>query len=210
MPTSPATLAAFDVDLTLTRRDCVLPFMRAVAGDARVGLALVRHAPLLLATALGRRSRDDAKAALVAAVFSRRSAQTVADQGERFARETFDNWLRPDTVSRLRWHQTKGHKVVLVSASLGPYLHPLGRLLGVDQVLCTELKQSVGTLTGELAGLNCRGPEKREQLVAHYGERPERVWAYGDSQGDRDMLAWADEGILVGRDTLLAAVPEGW
>jgi phosphatidylglycerophosphatase C len=210
MPTSPATLAAFDVDLTLTRRDCVLPFMRVVAGDVRVGLALVRNAPLLLATALGRRSRDDAKAALVAAVFSRRSAQVVADRGERFAQDTFDKWLRPDTLTRLRWHQGQGHTVVLVSASLGPYLHPLGRLLGVDHVLCTELKQSVGKLTGELAGRNCRGSEKREQLVAHYGERPEHVWAYGDSDGDREMLAWADKGILLGRDDVLSAVPEGW
>ena len=49
-----------------------------------------------------------------------------------------DSWLRADTVSRLRWHQRMGHRIVLVSASLSPYLRPLGRRLGVDAVLCAE------------------------------------------------------------------------
>ena len=38
--------------------------------------------------------------------------------------------MRADTLARLRWHQGRGDRTVLVSASLGQYLRPLGRRLG--------------------------------------------------------------------------------
>ena len=40
-------VAAFDVDGTLTTRDCVLPFLVAVAGPTGLALALARRAPAL-------------------------------------------------------------------------------------------------------------------------------------------------------------------
>ena len=58
-----------------------------------------------------------------------------------------------------------------------------------------------GELTGELARPNVRGPEKVKRLDEWLeGDRqPAFVWAYGDSTGDRELLARADQGITVGR-----------
>jgi phosphatidylglycerophosphatase C len=115
-------------------------------------------------------------------------------------------------VARLRWHQASSHDVVFVSASFGAYLRPLALGLGVDHVLCTELVVGDdGLLTGDLAGANCRGPEKLRRLHAwlderHGGRSEVELWAYGDSPGDRELLAGADHPVWVrGR---LAAVPE--
>ena len=53
-------------------------------------------------------------------------------------------------------------------------------------------------LTGGLDGPNCRGPEKVRRLhdwidATHGGRSVVELVAYGDSSGDREMLADADE-----------------
>lgn len=122
--------------------------------------------------------------------------------------------MRPDTVARLAWHRAEGHRVVLVSASLRSYLTPLGEHLGADAVLCTDVEVGAdGRLTGRLAGANCRGPEKVARLrrwLAGAGLERDAVelWAYGDSAGDRELLAAADRPLLVAGVTVPAR-PDG-
>jgi phosphatidylglycerophosphatase C len=197
------TLAAFDVDHTLTKRDCVLPFLLRVAGwPGMIGIGF-RLAPLGIGYLLRRKRRDDVKAALAVAVFSGRSVDEIDRLAEGFAQQTFDRWMRPDTLARLRWHQGQGHAVTLVSASFATYLRPLARLLDVPDVLATELAHSsTGQLTGALDGPNCRGAEKVARLQTQYPLRPAVVWAYGDSAGDTEMLAWADHACLVTKHPL--------
>lgn len=127
-------VAAFDVDGTLTTRDCVVPFLELVAGRARLAAGILRH-PLSTSAALARRDRDRFKALAVRSAFAGRQASAVAALGETFAGRVFAEWMRADTCGRLAWHRAQGHRVVLVSASLGSYLHPLGARLGVDGVV---------------------------------------------------------------------------
>ncbi len=205
-----STVAAFDFDGTLTTRDCVVPFLELLAGRARLIGGIMTH-PIAAASAAVYRDRDRFKALGVRAGIAGCEDSVVASVGVTFAERIRRSWLRGDTLQRLEWHQREGHQVVLVSASLGPYLHPLGAMLGVDAVLCTELQ--IGTdlrYTGELDGRNCRGPEKvrrlRAWLVEHDLERAE-LWAYGDSTGDRELLASADYAYFV-KDLQVSAVPE--
>ena len=190
-------VAAFDVDGTVTDRDCVVPFMRRVTGTRRLaGRLAVR--PDRLFPVLTRRDRDELKSLVAAAAFRGCSEDDLAAAGTTFARYVHDRWLRTDTVALLHEHRAAGDQVVLVSASFDVYLRPLGRLLGVDEVLSTRLAFRDGLATGALDGLNCRGPEKVRRLhewleVNHRGRANARIVAYGDSAGDREMLADADE-----------------
>ena len=45
-------------------------------------------------------------------------------------------------------------------------------------------------------GANCRGPEKVRRLQAEFGDKVRLDAAYGDSDGDREMLAIAEEAGL--------------
>jgi phosphatidylglycerophosphatase C len=202
--TKPMTIAAFDVDGTITDRDCVVPFMRKVTGARRIVPRLVAR-PDRLVSALARRDRDQVKALAAAAAFRGRRADDLADLGVGFARTVHDSWLRSDTVEVLRTHVAAGDRVVLVSASFEVYLRPLGELLGVDEVLATRLQFADGVATGALDGPNCRGPEKVRRLDgwidAEFDARNNvRVVAYGDSAGDRELLADADEAHWVTSD----------
>jgi phosphatidylglycerophosphatase C len=200
-------VAAFDVDGTLTVRDCVVPFMRRVAGDVGFVLGLARQAHRVV-PAVVHRDRDRLKAIACRSVFGGRPIAEIESLGAAFAREVEAGWLRSDTRARLGWHAASGHDVVLVSASLTPYLRPLAVALAVSHVIGTEL--AVGSdmrCTGELVGGNCRGPEKARRLTAWLGGRRPGVelWVYGDSAGDREMMAMADQAVWVRDVTITEA-----
>lgn len=204
-------VAAFDVDGTLTVRDCVRPFLLRVGGLSGVCRAVLRR-PLAWLAAAVRRDRDRLKELVVGGVLRGRNVAGVEALGEEFAEQVHRGWLRSDVVARLRWHQSAGHPTILVSASLGPYLRPLGRLLGVDDVLCAEPRRVGDRFADGLAGANCRAAEKVRRLDAWLADQDldgATVWAYGDSAGDRELLARADHSLLVTR-TPVAAVPLGY
>lgn len=198
-------VAAFDVDGTLTRDDCVVPFLRRVAGTATLTGRLLRRTPGL-AGAVVRRDRDSLKAAAVAATFTGEPIERVAAEAGRFAQQVFESGMRADVVEALREHHRNGDTILLVSASFEVYLHPLADLLGADDVLAVRLDVGDdGTLTGRLFGANCRGPEKVRRLHEWLDERAGgrqmvHLTAYGDSAGDRELLADADEAHWVGRE----------
>ncbi len=204
--TSRPIVAAFDVDGTLTTRDCVVPFLRRAVGTGHVARALARR-PFALVAALARRDRDGVKE-LAMSAFAGRPADEMTTQGERFAAHVEEQWLRSDSLARLGWHRRQGHQIVLVSASLDVYLRPLARLLGVEGVLCTTLEVGDDAImTGRLVGRNCRGAEKVHRLNSWLEGRDVEVWAYGDSAGDRELLARADRPHLI-RGLVLETDPQ--
>ena len=206
-PPAAPVVAAFDVDGTLTTRDCVTPFLWRTA-RLKAALALVRH-PWTVVSAVARRDRDRLKE-VVCTAFAGLDADALDAAGQEFAREVRRRWLRDDTVARLQRHRELGHRVVLASASLEPYLAPFGQLLEVDGVVCTRLERGPdGRLTGRLDGPNCRGAEKArrlEQWLVTQGLTGASLWAYGDSPGDAELLALADHPVWVD-DAPLAAEP---
>ena len=192
-------VAAFDFDKTISTRDNVVPFLRAVVGRTRLTRALVAISPRLVRAARDDERRDAAKVALVRRTLTGCDAGRVTAVAAEFADEVVARYLRPDVVERVAWHRNQGHELVIVSASFTNYLEPIAARLGFAAVLATEL--AVGDddrLTGELVRPNVRGAEKVRRLDEWIGAGPAFVWAYGDSSGDRDLLARADQGVMVG------------
>jgi uncharacterized protein (TIRG00374 family) len=88
----------------------------------------------------------------------------------------------------LRWHQQRGDRGLLCSASPRLLLQPLADWLGVE-LLCTELEQQQGQWRPRLSSPNCKGPEKVRRLEQHLGPLEGlSIEAYGDSKGDRELL----------------------
>ena len=193
------TVAVFDFDGTLTRRDSVLPFLIEVCGPTRVARAVAASSPWLAHAVVDDRRRDVAKAKLLRSTLAGRSDAEVREIGRRFADKTVADRLRSDAPERIAWHRDQGHELVLVSASLTHYLDPVAERLGFHAVLASELEVGPdGRLTGELLGANVRGPEKVERLDRWLADDTHAfVWAYGDSAGDRELLARADRGQKV-------------
>ena len=192
------TVAAFDFDGTLTRRDSLVPFLARVVGWPKVSRVLASHAAMFTAVAFGRHDRDMAKERVLVRTLAGVPVDTVNDAGRVYGAHLVARQLRRDMLERVAWHRREGHDVVIVSASLRAYLDEVARRLGVDSLLCTELEvDDDGRCTGRMTGGNCRGPEKATRLRAYLDDCDVTLWAYGDSAGDREMLAMADHPTLL-------------
>lgn len=210
-------VAAFDFDGTLTHKDTLLPFLVGVHGWRRVAVASVAGivaAPLEaedpsasvdgdVPTSAPR--RDRLKIATIGRLFRGMPAARLDELGRDYATRLSPR-LRPAMLERVRWHQHRGHTVVIVSASLAAYLRPVAAQLEIDDVLAVELvADSDGILTGAVdGGANTRGAHKPRRLRAWTAARfgPDAAierWAYGDAPGDRELLAWADHPTWVGQ-----------
>ena len=193
-------VAAFDLDGTLTRRDTLLPFLLRAVGRERTGRAVLAESLLLARALAGGGHRDTAKDAVLERLLGGLPVEPLAAIAEAFADDVVARRLRPGMRDRVEWHRSQDHELVIISASPELYVAPIGRRLGFDGVLATRLEVGPdGRLTGRLLGANNRGPEKVARLREWLGAEPVIAWAYGDSRGDREMLALAEHPVRLGR-----------
>jgi phosphatidylglycerophosphatase C len=193
-------VAAFDFDGTIARRDTLMPFLATVAGRGAFARAALGRTPQLARVALGRADRDAEKEVLIGRLLSGRAAAEVTAAGVAYADRLWTGQrFRPAMMDRLAFHRAEGHRIVIVSASLDSYLVPLAPKLGVDHVISCSLATDAGVLTGKLVGGNVRGPEKVRRLEEWLAGEPVELWAYGDSAGDDELLAFADHPTRVSR-----------
>jgi HAD superfamily hydrolase (TIGR01490 family) len=87
----------------------------------------------------------------------------------------------------LRKHRASGHRIILLTGSLGLLLRPLQGFAGAEWLIATELQENGGRFTGEIRGLHPRGPNKA-RLVTDLAQRHRldlsRSFAYGDHLAD--------------------------
>lgn len=197
-----ATVAFFDFDGTLTRRDSLLPFLRMVAGTPLFVLRMVLLLPVLAAYATKFLRNDVAKEIVIARFLHGMDMEELRQLGRQFANDRLPGLLRPAGTERLRWHQQQGHACVLVSASLDTYLAPWAHAMGFDDWITSSLEtDDSGKFNGHLSGGNCFGEEKVRRIKSWLtGKKINLCYAYGDSPGDLPMLRMANEGYLLSRN----------
>lgn len=110
-------------------------------------------------------------------------------------------------MSRIAWHKSQGHKVVVVSGGLDVYLEPWCKEQGLE-LLCSSLQQQGGILTGRYQGRQCVHAEKASAVQKHYNLAScNTIYAYGDTPEDKHLLSlatkpyyrWQEVGARVGR-----------
>ena len=198
-------IAAFDFDGTLTKRDTLLPFLRRGLGLRRLLWCLLLCAPWLAAFALRLIPNHVAKQKLLLLTLKNRSTAEMDDWTSRWLAQDFPGQLQPWTLARLDEHQQAGHCCVIVSASPDIYLKRVAKQMGFDALLCTDMAEEGGRLTGQMQTPNCHGEQKVERLNAWVAERfgspPGAVvqYAYGDTAGDKPMLRLAAHAFYRGQ-----------
>ncbi|UZQ55030.1 HAD-IB family hydrolase [Trichothermofontia sichuanensis B231] len=204
-------VAVFDFDGTLTRSDAFLAFLRQSVGAARFYLGIIRLFPILLGYALRLIPNWQAKESVLTYFLKGRPLAEVQAWGQRFAASGIGRLLRPEAVQRLRWHQEQGHRTIVISASLEVYLQPWITQMGIDAVSGTTLGVEDHCITGKIAGSNCYGSEKVVRLRAMLGDLSRfYIYAYGDSKGDRELLAIADAPYYRHFGTASGSAPPAW
>lgn len=211
MDTPHRTIAAFDFDGTLTRRDTLVPFLAQVSGRTRFVQVCAQLGLLGAQRRVDVRDRDEVKAEMVRRLFAGRSERDLRRRGEIYARDLLANQVDPDVLRRLDEHRDRGDEVLFVSASLVYYLEPIAEQLGMQGVIAVEPAVDGDRLTGALTHPNVRAEQKALRLREWMGQpasgplQDAEVWAYGNSSGDHALLQMADHAFWLGRPNKVPA-----
>lgn len=180
---------AFDFDGTLTTRDTLLVFIRYACGTRAFLLGFLRYAHQLVLMKLGFYPNWKAKQHIFSYFFKGIDLEAFNTLCRQFAADN-RQLLRPEGHQLIAQAQAEGADVLIVSASIDNWVQPF---FPEVTVLGTQIEVIDGRLTGRFLTKNCYGQEKVNRILALYPDRSSyRLTAYGDSRGDKELLAFAD------------------
>ena len=192
-------LALFDFDGTITRSDTFTPFIHFAVSRRRLWLGILPLLPLILVYELGLLPATRMRAAAAFMAFRGRRAEEVDELGRRYAKR-LPELMRQQAFDKIRWHQAQGDTVVVVSASLSPYLRAFCEEQRVA-LICTQLEQRAGVLTGRYLAGDCTGHEKARRVRAAYDlSQYPVIYAYGDTPEDHELLGLASRRFFEWRE----------
>jgi len=185
-------LAVFDFDGTITYFDSLLPFLRSISGPGKFAGKLLLCGPAFLAFGCGLITPESAKVRVLKRFLGAVAEAELASQAESYASGKLKRLVKAEAMDRIRWHQARGDRTVVLSASLQDYIRPWARSEGISDVVCTRLRCADGRIMGDLDGPNCHGEEKVRRLKEAFGDLSQyEIYAYGDSRSDRAVLCLA-------------------
>ena len=199
----------FDFDGTLTTKDTLLEIIRYKAGTWRLLWGFLLYSPILVLMKLHLYPNWKAKQLIFTHFFGGMSTRAFNLLCQDFAKER-SNLLRPDMIALVGRAVEDKKKVFIVSASIDNWVRPffdIRNLKGV-QVLGTQIEVEDGKLTGRFKSNNCYGAEKVRRIqealsMTRTADTEDKaisdrslyeIEAFGDSRGDKEMLAFADKG----------------
>lgn len=192
-------VAMFDLDGTLTYHDTLMQFLASFLRRHPLRALRLWRLPFAVIQYAGDRDRGRLKSSLIRMIMRGESRAVIDACADAFVSTLAPRHrLRPAALAVLETHRAAGDHLVLLSASPDLYVARIGRKLGFERTLCTELEWRAERLDGALLTANRRGPEKLrclEWLRSQYPGLP--IVAYGNSASDLDHMRQADKALLV-------------
>lgn len=186
-------LVLFDFDGTITTKDTFLEFIKFYHGTFRFYAGFLMISPWMALMTLKLLPNYKAKEKALSWFFRNESENIFREKCARFCSTIVPTLVRPKALKEIREHQAGGAKVIVVSASAENWVRPWCEQHDIE-CLATKLEVINNKITGRISGFNCYGREKENRIRAcydlkDYGE----IIAYGDSGGDLEMLALAQQ-----------------
>ena len=181
-------VAFFDFDHTITTKDSFLDFITYVKGRRALYMAMLRFAIPSIGYKLGWVSGASIKERYLTYFFKNVPVSQFEEWGASYAKEQLPNIIHPKALARIQWHQSQGHEIVVVTASIDYWIAEWTNSLNLG-LIATHLEQRKALLTGRLDGGNCNGQEKVKRIHAKYDlDHIVESYGYGNSSGDKPML----------------------
>lgn len=185
-------IAFFDFDGTITFEDTFSRFLKQILPKRRFIRGYLFLAPWIVGYRLGLVAGTHVRKKVVNFAYKGQHAALLKNMGAAYAHEVLPSLVRNEAQQRIQWHLDQGDKVVVVSASLDFYLAPWCRKLGLE-LICSSLESKGGILTGKYVGNDCTGEEKKTRVLNAFDlKQYNKVYAYGDTKEDNELLGLAD------------------
>jgi len=189
-----SAIAFFDFDGTITKGDSFFRFLffkRKL--NAELLYKLAKALWVMAAWKLGFQNNNKSKEKIFSIFFKGTDEGSYTRQCSEFASTVLPGMIKKDAMEKIQWHLNEQHKVVIVSASVESYIAFFATGIKADYI-ATRIEVENGKLSGNFLGHNCYGAEKATRILAQYNIRDyDLVYAYGDTNGDKEMLNLADK-----------------
>ena len=187
---------AFDFDGTLTTKDTLLEFIRFTRGNTAFLFGFLLFSPLLVLMKLKLYPNWKTKQRVFSWFFK---GMLIDDFNHLCTEFAFHNkqLLRPKGVKAIRKAIEEGAQVVIISASIDNWVCPFFDEMDNNIIVVgTKIEVLNNRLTGKFITNNCYGAEKVKRLQVLFPQRNAYILiAFGDSRGDKELLAYADQGF---------------
>jgi phosphatidylglycerophosphatase C len=186
-------LVLLDFDGTLTKKDTLFEFIRYYHGTLKFVAGFLLLSPMLVLFKVGLIANDRAKQITLQFFFGNIPANAFNKTCGDFAQKIVPTLIKSSALQLLKIERQNNSTLVVVSASPENWVKPW---CDTQQLLCiaTRLEVKDNKITGNIEGKNCFGKEKVNRIKEQFSLTDFKVIAaYGDSKGDREMLALAHE-----------------
>lgn len=133
----------------------------------------------------------------------------------QFMQEKIEPILLPAAAELVDGHRTRGHQLLIITATNRFITAPIAARLGIDELIACEGEQIEGVYTGEPTGIPSYHAGKITRLLDWMDGREatlDGAWFYSDSHNDLPLLEMIDNPVAVDPDEKLRthAIAENW
>lgn len=186
-------IVVFDFDNTLTTKSTTLPFFKYLYPNT-FWLKLLPTLPLIIAYKAKIKDIDQMNLAFTHYFLKDQHKNYLINKSNIFNENFFPKILRKAAIDKYLWHKKQEHYCILATAAFDIYIDKWAINFGFDAVVSTKIEFSDGIATGKLQSLSCYGKEKLNRVNEIIGSDT-IFYAYGDSNGDKELLAAAKKSF---------------
>lgn len=200
----------FDFDGTLTTKDTLIEFIKFAKGKKNFLLGFLLYSPLLVLMKLHLYPNWKAKQKVFKHFFAGTTSEEFDKACYAFAKNNL-YLLRQEGISLIEQACQRHERILVVSASIDNWVRPFFNIQNMSdiEVLGTQIEIVNGKVTGQFKTNNCYGEEKVHRIcealtktiengkgasTLEFDRTQYEIEAFGDSRGDKEMLAFADKG----------------
>jgi len=188
-------IALFDFDGTITTKDSLINFVQFAVGKREYYIGMLKLSRMLITFTFKLIPNYIAKEKFISYFFKDWESTSFDKIAVTYSLKKIDEIIRTKAMEKINWHKEQGHQVVIVTASMESWLKGWCKKNGVD-LIATKLESIDNKLTGKFTTKNCYGIEKVKRVKEAYDLKLyDYIYAYGDSSGDKELLAIADESF---------------
>ena len=185
-------LYLFDFDGTLTYKDTMFLYLKFY-NSMKFYVQFVKHIPLFVLLKWKLADAEKVKKSFISSILKGESRTKIEKKSQSFFEKYQDEIFRVNALEFINNIDRTQTESYIVSASLDIWVKPFAEKLEM-KLLSTRAEFKNDIFTGNFIGKNCNGPEKVKRIIETVNERKfDKIIAFGDTSGDREMLSWADE-----------------
>lgn len=185
-------LYCFDFDGTLTKEDTMFSFLRFY-NRRKFFFNFIKHLPFFLMLKLGLSQAERVKKNFIASILKGEHKEKIQRKSILFFKKCYPKILRENALNFIQNIDYTKTECYLVTASLDIWVKPFAEKFGM-KLVSTQAKFENGIYTENFASKNCSGAEKVNRIKKSINKQKfDKIIAFGDASGDKEMLTWADE-----------------